>query len=227
MLWTARLFSSSRSRSSGLARISTIRRRAGQRCSRWVSAYDLDGSEGHHRLLVDKALSRRSRDKAPGVALRRDGEPDLGKIQMMAFTMIAAVIYLFRMTVQESSPPEMADIEAALMVLMGLSQGAYLGKKLMTIATPRITGMSPTAVAPGTLVTLTGTSFGGASSGSAVTMAGASCHIPPTQTDVWLEFVSVERAAGIRVRTATRSCYLISTLARPPPFDLVITIAPG
>jgi hypothetical protein len=71
--------------------------------------------------------------------------PDLTKIQMLLWTIVAATVYLVRVSHQIGdlavcipSPDHhcFPDIDNALMVLMGLSQGAYLGAKLTTADAP-------------------------------------------------------------------------------------------
>src|SRR5262249_59795753 len=61
------------------------------------------------------------------------GSPELAKIQMMAFTIIGIGIFLATVLhqiaigdVQDGLP----NIDSSLMVLMGFTQGGYLGKKL-------------------------------------------------------------------------------------------------
>jgi hypothetical protein len=93
------------------------------------------------------------------------GSPDLSKMQMLAWTVIAIGIYLIAVGYKIGSKDpaklmELPDIDQALMVLMGLGQGAYLGKKLVTTTTPRLNGLSPTTGAKGTKVIITGLSFG-------------------------------------------------------------------
>lgn len=71
--------------------------------------------------------------------------PDLTKIQMLLWTLVAATVYLVRVSQQigdlavcipSADLHCFPDIDNALMVLMGLSQGAYLGAKLATADTP-------------------------------------------------------------------------------------------
>jgi hypothetical protein len=107
-----------------------------------------------------------------------DGTPDLSKIQMLAWTVISIGIYLISVGYEVGSkdPAKLAqglpDIDTALMVLMGLGQGAYLGKKLVTTTTPRITGLSPGTGAAGTRITMSGLSFGDSMNGGQVTYDG-------------------------------------------------------
>jgi hypothetical protein len=58
------------------------------------------------------------------------------------------------------------------MVLMGLGQGAYLGKKLTSTTTPRLTGLSQGSGKPGTMVTITGLQLGEKQNGSLITING-------------------------------------------------------
>jgi hypothetical protein len=100
-----------------------------------------------------------------------DGIPDLSKIQMMLWTVVAIGIYIMRVVAAinaaASTPPTLPDIEPAFLVLMGLGQGAYLGKKLTTTTTPRLTGLSPASASaaaaaaanPPVKLTLTGLSL--------------------------------------------------------------------
>lgn len=106
------------------------------------------------------------------------GAPDLSKMQMLAWTAAAIAIYLITVGYKIGSIKkggtleQLPDIDAALMVLMGLGQAAYLGKKLVTTSTPRISGLSPNTGAAGTPVILTGLSFGDSKDGNQVTYDG-------------------------------------------------------
>jgi len=67
------------------------------------------------------------------------GVPDVGKVQMVAFTVLAIAIYLVNLW-RSTSPGHftgaMPDIDSSLLVLMGISQGGYVGKKLVTYGSP-------------------------------------------------------------------------------------------
>jgi hypothetical protein len=54
------------------------------------------------------------------------------------------------------------------MVLMGLGQGAYLGKKLVTTSVPRLTTLSPSSKKAGEEVEIHGTSLGTKESGQLI-----------------------------------------------------------
>jgi hypothetical protein len=61
--------------------------------------------------------------------------PDLAKVQMVGFTFVAIAIFIATLIHQiASSPPlvTLPDIDSSLMVLMGISQGGYLAKKIVS-----------------------------------------------------------------------------------------------
>jgi IPT/TIG domain-containing protein len=118
--------------------------------------------------LIGKAASADAPTKG-GLLASDSGVPDLSKIQLMSWTVIAIGIYLCTVgatihgiaTLKHGAPePGLPDIDGALMVLMGLSQGGYLGKKLVTTNTPQLTAVTPPKIAPGGSVALSGSGFG-------------------------------------------------------------------
>jgi hypothetical protein len=91
------------------------------------------------------------------------GSPELAKIQMMGFTIIAIGIFLATVVHQIAVGDVTAglpNIDSSLMVLMGISQGGYLGKKLVTFGTPALYPLSPPSGIPGTSVTVRGSNLG-------------------------------------------------------------------
>jgi hypothetical protein len=69
------------------------------------------------------------------------GSPDLGKVQLMIWTIIGIGIYLAKVHYQLNNytpptPPAFArtmpDIDQTLMILMGIGHSAYLGKKIVS-----------------------------------------------------------------------------------------------
>lgn len=124
--------------------------------------------------VTKKAISPET--ASSGAIIQDDDQiPDLSKIQMMAWTLIAIGIYLIRLVqeINTVSPPQLPDIDTALMVLMGLGQGAYLGKKLVTTTVPRLMGVSPGSGSPGTEITIIGASFGEQQNSSLITIDGS------------------------------------------------------
>jgi hypothetical protein len=103
------------------------------------------------------------------------GTPELAKIQLVGFTLIAISIFLVTLIHQIVSSPVqtiLPNIDSSLLVLMGISQGGYLGKKLVTTSTPVLNGLSPSSGRGGTTVTLSGTGFGSAQDGSQILVDG-------------------------------------------------------
>jgi hypothetical protein len=121
------------------------------------------------------ASGRPAADNHSGLFLDEDGYPDLSKIQMLIWTFIAVVVYLCSVVaaVQQNHLAKLPDVDGALMVLMGLGHGAYLGKKLTTSDQPRLSGLSVGGAEPGTQVTIMGSSFGASGTGNLVTFDGA------------------------------------------------------
>ena len=103
------------------------------------------------------------------------GAIDLTKIQVIGWTIIAIGAYLASVarTIHDiNNFKSLPDIDPALMVLMGLGHGAYLGKKLIVTTTPTISKVTPTYVSIGADVALTGSSFGATQLGSVITLQG-------------------------------------------------------
>jgi hypothetical protein len=102
-----------------------------------------------------------------------NGDLDLSKFQMLIWTLIAVIIFIINAyqiidyihvmggkKFLDTYDPNAAhayqllpDISGALMVLMGLGQGAYLGKKLVLAPVPRLTGLSVATPPPDGKVT--------------------------------------------------------------------------
>lgn len=119
---------------------------------------------------------------ASDVLREDDGTLDLSKIQVLAWTVIAIGIYLITVGAQIRARgyDSLPDIDSALMVLMGLGQGAYLGKKLVSTDTPRITAVSLQKTATATVITIQGDTFGQAQNGSLVTIDNLPLSAPMT-----------------------------------------------
>ena len=87
------------------------------------------------------------------------GVPDLAKIQLVGFTFIAVGIYLITVIhqiVANGITAGLPNIDSSLIVLMVVSQGSYIGKKLATFDMPTLYRASPPSGPPGTAVTLSG-----------------------------------------------------------------------
>ena len=91
------------------------------------------------------------------------GGPELAKIQMVGFTLIAIGIFLasvFHQIATDDITTSLPNIDSSLLVLMGISQGGYLGKKLVTFGTPSLSPPDPLTGPPGTPVKLAGANLG-------------------------------------------------------------------
>jgi hypothetical protein len=77
-----------------------------------------------------------NRAKPPGGLLQDDdGVPELAKIQMVGFTLVAVGIFVATFFHQIFASPiltSLPNIDSSLLVLMGISQGGYLGKKIVS-----------------------------------------------------------------------------------------------
>jgi IPT/TIG domain len=105
------------------------------------------------------------------------GVPELAKIQMIGFTLIAAGIFLATLVHQIVSEPvitSLPNLDSSLLVLMGISQGGYLGKKLVTFGAPTLYPPIPPEAAAGTAITLPGVNLGNPPVGSSLPAAPGS-----------------------------------------------------
>jgi hypothetical protein len=98
-----------------------------------------------------------------GILQDDSGVPELAKVQMMGFTLIALGIFLTTVVheiVTNKVGAGLPNIDSSLLVLMGISQGGYLGKKLVTFSPPTLYAPSPPKGSAGTLVSLPGVNLG-------------------------------------------------------------------
>ena len=130
----------------------------------------------------------------PGAVFQDDnGFPELTKIQTITWTGFAIVIYFVAVdaalkavaAAQANSPTitdlSLPDIAPAMMVLIGLGNAAYLGKKLVTTDTPVLTAIAVDRSTAFPVVTLTGVAFGAIQSGSRITLNEKEIIDPPLE----------------------------------------------
>jgi hypothetical protein len=104
-----------------------------------------------------------------------DGVFDLGKVQMVAFTAIAVLIYLATVLHRLRTDPVntgLPNIDSSLLVLMGISHGGYLGKKLVSAGVPVLHPPHRVSVRANAVVTLQGASLGAHEGGGELLMDG-------------------------------------------------------
>ena len=101
-----------------------------------------------------------------GLFLDDDGNPDLSKIQVLGWTFIAAAIFILSTwnAIRAIAVPQgLPDIDSSVLWLMGIGQGAYIGKKLVTKEdpnAPRLDAVLPKEGKKGDLIKITGANFG-------------------------------------------------------------------
>ncbi len=140
-------------------------------------------------------------DMRGGLLSDDTGITDLSKVQLVTWTLIALAVYMFAVQSRISaiphnctapcSPDSIPDIDSVLMVLTGLSQGGYLGKKLVesTQQTISLDSLVPATAKPGDTLHVYGRNFGDPPSGvnvpsdSYVTIGGR--NVPDAQITLW------------------------------------------
>lgn len=113
-------------------------------------------------------------------------QPDIGKIQLVAWTFIAIGAFLagvLRIVSSGSTDASLPDIDPTLMVLTGLGSATYLGRKLVTTTTPTIASVSRSSLSlvegDPRLVTIQGANFGATQGGSQVLVDGTALQERP------------------------------------------------
>lgn len=164
------------------------------------------------------------------------GQPDIGKIQLVAWTFIAVAVFLagvLRIVGSGVTDASLPDIDPTLMVLTGLGSATYLGKKLIPATTPTVVSISVDELTlretDSREVTITGTNFGDAQAGSQIALGETALQTKPTAwsaTEITF-VVPVKRPNGevwtygkalpVTVSVAgTRSPSLVSLTLRAP-----------
>jgi hypothetical protein len=136
------------------------------------------GYTGAGSLAKGDATNPATKTATPKGGLLSDdnGAPELAKIQMVAFTFVAVGIFLYDVyhSAKGSHPhAKLPDIDSSLLVLMGISQGGYLGKKLVTTTTPLLSTLNPKPAWVGASMSLQGASFGQGGGSSRLLLDGA------------------------------------------------------
>jgi len=142
-----------------------------------------------------------------GLVTSDEGVPDLTKVQLVTWTLLAIGVYLWQffnslgdisIDALTSSPScHMPDIDTTLMVLMGLSQATYLGTKFVSTDTARITSITPANGPRGTSITIGGAGFGDAQHGNLVTIDNTPISVPTTWTETQVTFAIPQNNNGV------------------------------
>ncbi len=130
------------------------------------SVVTVSGSKGITVSYLQE--NKTSKDDMSNLVKNRDGDTDLTKVQMLIWTLIAAVVYVVKVIrfveAQEFIATELMlpDIDGSLLVLMGVSQGGYIGGKLVgkTLPLPVIEDILPKKASTGETVSILGINFG-------------------------------------------------------------------
>jgi competence protein ComEC len=126
-----------------------------------LSAVTAAGSKG---ITISYKSQGLIPEKSGGLTTNPSGEGDLIKTQMLVWTIVAAGIYLITLINSISNGIlDLPDIDGALLVLMGISQGAYVGNKLVSTSvtkTPKIIEVLPLKGFTNTTITIMGENFG-------------------------------------------------------------------
>jgi hypothetical protein len=141
----------------------------------------------------------------------REGATDLTKAQMLIWTILAAVVYIAgfgrfidakcympadtqNIPTKQTGCPEgfaLPDIDGALLVLMGVSQGGYVAGKLVsrTVST-KVEHIIPNKAKAGEDISLYGISFGSSKDGNSVFLESSDSglkEIPPDNITEWTD----------------------------------------
>ena len=106
----------------------------------WLaSAMGLSGStaiaaKGITTEYVKKGRITKPPDMKGGLLLDDTGFPELVKIQLLAWTVIAIGVFLAKLALQIRRQDFSAfpDVDGTLLALLGIGQGTYVGKKLVS-----------------------------------------------------------------------------------------------
>jgi len=96
--------------------------------------------------------------------LEDDGRIDLGRVALLAWTMVAAVVQLIRLWCLlddlPAGPLSLPSMDDGVVGLLALAQVAYLGGKLVSFDQPRLTGLAPASGRGPLPMTITGRGLG-------------------------------------------------------------------
>lgn len=151
-----------------------------------------------------------------GIFQDDSGGPELAKIQMMAFTIIAIGIFLatvFHQIAIGDIKDGLPNIDSSLLVLMGISQGGYLGKKLVTFGTPALFAPNPLSGPPTTAVTVTGSGLGAQQANSQLLLNGAPIAVTAwSDTSIQFTVPADDPATGVAWANLPKAAPLVVSM---------------
>jgi hypothetical protein len=157
-----------------------------------LSATTMLAAKGISSNYADTEKVDKSDTSKGGLFFDDDGYPDLAKIQLMAWTFVGIGIFLLKtlndVVGSTGSLAQLPDIDGTLLALMGIGQGSYIGKKIITKDDQTAPSLDSISISKGKTdddITVAGTNFGDGSSTRFITIGGK--KIKFTQGPNWEE----------------------------------------
>lgn len=134
-----------------------------------VSAYVSSKKYGEtiYEELTNEQIQKEKRKKKWEGMLLENHRPSLTRFQMFSWTILSVFLYLSLFLTSMRALDENAirtfvlpDVDFTLVMLMGLSQGAYVGGKFVAPSKMEIIGINPPVIASNELASIRGVNFG-------------------------------------------------------------------
>ncbi len=162
--------------------------------------------------------------------LEEGGKLTLARVQMFLWTWIGVLIYLVFLFSAVSKPEMLRSVEKLslpnvddmLVVLMGLSQGGYVGGKLVTSQTTQITRIYPDKAQAGRLIEIFGTNLGNVAETVWFGSTPTRPQIQPGGLESWTDTrIDVSVPAGLKVGKYNVRVAKSGTLTDPLSLEVV------
>jgi hypothetical protein len=157
-----------------------------------LSATTMLAAKGISSNYADTNKIDKSDTSKGGLFFDDDGYPDLAKIQLMAWTFVGIGIFLLKtlndVVGSTGAFAQLPDIDGTLLALMGIGQGSYVGKKIITKDDQSAPSLDSISKSKGKIdddITVAGTNFGDKSSTRFITIGGKKVKF--TQGPEWEE----------------------------------------
>jgi len=155
-----------------------------------LSATTMLAAKGISTNYADTNTIDKSDTTKGGLFFDDDGYPDLAKIQLMAWTFVGIGIFLLKtlndVVGSTGISAQLPDIDSTLLALMGIGQGSYVGKKIITKDDQSAPSLDSISKSEGKLddeITVTGTNFGDEPSKCFITIGGKKVKF--TTAPIW------------------------------------------